>query len=97
MTNDQAIGVGTHRRRHKTVSTYSLEDLRVRAVARRRIEQRKTAKWVGNRSRREKIRVLGVCVGTFLLMAAGLYFGLAHDEATSPAGSAESIGALVIV
>ena len=96
MTNGQS-SVDTDRSGDKTVSAYTLEDLRVRAVARRRIEQRQTAKWVGNRPRREKLRTLAVCVGTLFLMAVGLYFGLSHQDATSPSGSAQPVGAVGIV
>ena len=96
MTNGQS-SVDTDRSGNKTVSPFTLEELRARAVARRRIEQQQTAKWVGNRSRREKMRTLSVCVGTLLLMALGLYFGLSHQEARSPDGSAEPIGAAGIV
>ena len=91
MANGQS-SVDTDRSGNKTVSPFTLEELRV-AVARRRIEQRQTAKWVGNRSRREKVRTLSVCIGTLLLMAMGLCLGLSHQDATSPDGSAEPIGA----
>src|SRR3954467_10986916 len=96
MTDGQS-SVDTDRSGNNAVSTYTLEELRVRAVARRRIEQRQTAKWIGNRPRRQKLRTVGVCVGTLFLMALGLYFGLSHQEAASPSGSAEPIGAVGIV
>jgi transcriptional regulator GlxA family with amidase domain len=91
MTNRQS-SVSTDRD-GKTVSPYALEKLRVRAVARRRTHQRQTAKWIGNRSRREKMRTVAVCVGTFLLMALGLYLGLSRQEPTGQLESAAPISA----
>ena len=52
----------------------------MRAIARRRLEQRQNAKWVANRSRRQKVRTVAVCAGALLLMAIGLYFGLSRQE-----------------
>jgi transcriptional regulator GlxA family with amidase domain len=92
MTNRQS-SVGIDSDGHKTVVPYTLEKVRVRAVARRRTNRRQTAKWIGNRSRRQKMRTVAVCVGTLLLMALGLYFGLLHQEATGPVESAASIRA----
>jgi hypothetical protein len=96
MTNSQS-SVDTDRTGNKTVSPVTLEELRARAVARRRIDQLQTAKRIGNRSRREKMRTLTVCVGTLLLMALGLYFGLSRQDATGPAESAAPTGAMGIV
>jgi transcriptional regulator GlxA family with amidase domain len=69
--------------------------LRERVIARRRRarkERRETANWVVARSRRQKVRTLAVCAGTLLLMALGLYLGLAHQEVTGPFESATPIG-----
>ena len=79
-----------------TVSPFTLEELRVRAVARRRIEQQESAKRIVSRSRREKVRTVAVCTGALLLMALGLYFGLSRQEAppaegAAPAGPAPSV------
>jgi len=49
------------------------------------------------RSRRQKVRTLAVCAGTLLLMALGLYLGLAHQESTGPLESAAPIGAAGLV
>jgi hypothetical protein len=96
MTNGQS-SVNPTRSGTKAGSTYTLGQLRVRAVARRRIARGQTAKWVGNRSRRKKIHTLAVCVGTLLLMAIGLYFGLSRQEATGPVESVAPMAAVVIV
>ena len=96
MTNGQS-SVDTDRNGNKAVSSLTLADLRARAVARRRIDQLQTAKWIGNRSRRERMRTLTVCVGTLLLMALGLYFGLSRQDAPAPAESAAPIGPVGIV
>ena len=64
----------------------------MRAVARRRLEQRESAKRMASRSRRERVRTLAVCAGALLLMALGLYFGLAHQENAAPVESAAHQG-----
>jgi hypothetical protein len=79
-----------------TVSPFTLEELRVRAVARRRLEQQESAKRIVSRSRRERVRTVAVCTGALLLMALGLYFGLSRQEAppaegAAPAGAAPSV------
>jgi transcriptional regulator GlxA family with amidase domain len=48
-------------------------------------------------SRRQKVRTVAVCAGTLLLMALGLYLGLAHQESTGSLESAAPIGAAGIV
>ena len=96
MANGQS-SVGTDRSGNKAVSLNNLEELRVRAVSRRRIARRQTARWIGNRSRREKMRTLAVCVGMLLLMAVGLYFGLSDHESARPVESAAPIGAVLVV
>ena len=96
MTNGQLI-VETDRSRNGTISPSRLEELRMRTVARRRIEQRQTAKWFGNRSRREKMRTVAVCVGTLLLMALGIYFGLSGQDATGSGQGATPTRPVAIV
>ena len=58
------------------------ERYRQRAVARRRrsSKPRHDKPWV-IRSRRRHVRTFVVCASVLLLMAVGLYFGLAHQEA----------------
>jgi len=98
MTNGQSsVGTEGEPRGNRASSSVTLEELRLRAVARRRIEQRKNAIWVGSRSRREKVRTLAVCAGALLLMALGLYFGLAHQESSGPVESIAPVGAVSIV
>ena len=76
-----------------TVSRFTLEELRVRAVARRRLEQQQTAKRIIRRSRREKVRTVAVCTGALLLMALGIYFGLSRQEAPPAEGAAPAVAA----
>ena len=99
MTNGQSsVDKGRDPRDSGTVSPFTLEELRVRAVARRRLEQQENAKRIVSRSRREKVRTVAVCTGALLLMALGLYFGLTRQEApppvegAAPAGPARSVG-----
>ena len=99
MTNGQSsVGSDSDRSGSGTLTPFELEKLRERVVARRRLEQLENAKRIGNRSRRQKVRMVAVCVGTLLLMAVGLYFGLARQEASPPvegavpAGAARSVG-----
>ena len=92
MANGQS-SIVTDRSSNKTVSLNNLEELRVRVVARRRLDQKQTAKWMGNRVRREKLRTVAVCVGTLLLMALGICLGLSHQDAAGPAGSVTPLGA----
>jgi transcriptional regulator GlxA family with amidase domain len=93
MTNGQSsVGRESDLSGNGTVSPFTLEELRVRVVARRRVEQREGAKRVANRSRREKLRTVAVCAGALLLMALGLYFGLAHQESAAPVEGAAPTG-----
>jgi hypothetical protein len=81
-------------------SAAEVEVLRERVTARRRRARkarRESANWVVNRSRRQKVRTLAVCAGALLLMAVGLYFGLARQESTAPVESAAPTGAVGIV
>jgi hypothetical protein len=98
MTNGQSsVGTDSHRSSNGAVTPFTLEELRERLVARRRIEQREGAKRFANRSRREKMRTVAVCVGALLLMAIGLYFGLARQESAAPVeGAARSDAAVGI-
>lgn len=97
MTNGQSsVDRDRDRSGDGTVSAFTLEELRVRAVARRRLEQQETAKRIVSRSRREKVRTLAVCTGALLLMALGLYFGLSRQdvppaEGAAPVGAAPSV------
>ena len=92
-TNGQSsVGTASDRNGTGTVSAFTLEELRQRLVARRRIEQREGAKRFANRSRREKMRTVAVCAGALLLMALGLYFGLAHQDSSAPVEGAAPPG-----
>jgi hypothetical protein len=100
MTNGHSSVGRDSNRSGRTVPRFTLEELRERAIARRRRtrqNRRQSAKWVVNRSRREKVRTLAVCAGALLLMALGLYFGLAHQEGSSPVESVAPVGAVSIV
>ncbi len=93
MTNGQSsVGSDSDRSGSGTLTPYALEKLRERVVARRRLEQLENAKRVGSRSRREKVRTVSVCIGALLLMALGLYFGLARQEAPAPVEGAAPAG-----
>jgi hypothetical protein len=94
MANGQPrVGSDSDRSGSGTLTPFALEKLRERVVARRRLEQLENAKRVGNRSRREKVRTVAVCVGALLLMAVGLYFGLARQEAPAPVDGVAPVGA----
>ena len=98
MTNGQAsVDTEGQPGGNRASSSVSLEKMRLRAVARRRIARRKNAIWVGSRSRREKMRTMAVCAGALLLMALGLYFGLSHQESSGPVESVAPMGAVSIV
>ena len=76
-------------------SPVAVEFLRERVVVRRRLarkDRQQSAEWVVNRSRRQRMRTLAVCAGALLLMAIGLYFGLAHQESPPPVESAVLVG-----
>jgi hypothetical protein len=89
MTNGQSsLGRQSGRGRQEPVSSFTLQELRVRAVARRRVEQKQNARWAGNRSRREKVRTLRLCAGALLVLTLGLYFGLARQDSSGAGESA---------
>jgi hypothetical protein len=70
------------------------------SVRRRRARQgdhRRSAKWVATRSRRRVVQTFALCAGVLLLMAVGLYFGLAHQENAAPAEGAARGGTLGVV
>jgi hypothetical protein len=97
MTNGHSsVGGDSDRSDHGTVSPRTLEVLRKRGTRRRRARQdrRRSAAWVVGRSRRRTVRTFAVCVGALLLMALGLYFGLAHQESSGPVESAAPLGAV---
>lgn len=50
---------------------------------------RRTGRWVA-RSRNRWVRTLALCTGVLLLMALGLYFGLAHQETAPSDGAAHA-------
>lgn len=101
MTNSHSsVGRERDRNGNRTSPAAGLEVLRERSAARRRRarkDRRETTHWVANRSRRQKVRTLAVCTGTLLLMALGLYFGLAHEESRGPFQSTARIGAAGVV
>ena len=101
MTNGRSsFGSDSDRSENGTASAFTLAVSRERVTSRRRRarkDRRRRADWVVNRSRRQKARTLAVCAGALLLMALGLYFGLAHQESSGPVESAGPIGAAVIV
>jgi hypothetical protein len=47
---------------------------------------RRTGRWVV-RSRNRWVRTVALCTGVLLLMAIGLYFGLAHQESAPSDGA----------
>ena len=93
MTNGQSSA------RDRTSTPAPIQVLRERVTARRRArgEPVEAAKWMVTQSRRQKVRTVAVCAGTLLLMALGLYLGLAHQESTGSLESAAPIGAAGIV
>jgi len=101
MTNGQS-SVGSDGEGNGTLSLLSPELHRERVSVRRRRARprRKSEDWVATRSRRRVARTFAVCAGALLLMAIGLYFGLAHQEAPGPAEGAappSAVGAVGIV
>jgi hypothetical protein len=64
------------------------ETHREKIVVRRRRSGRRhrTGRWTAKQSRRRVIRAALVCAGVLLLMAAGLYLGLARQD-VAPAES----------
>ena len=69
---------------------------RERVVVRRRrahSRHRRSGHWAARTSRRKTLRAFAVCAGVLVLMAVGLYFGLARQE-NPPAESSRSIPAM---
>jgi hypothetical protein len=66
------------------------ERYRERVVVRRRRsgKHRHSRKWSARTARRRVLRTFAVCTGVLLLMALGLYFGLARQETAAPADGA---------
>jgi hypothetical protein len=66
------------------------ERYREKVVVRRRRagKHRHFPKWSARTARKRVLRTFAVCTGVLLLMALGLYFGLAHQEANVPADGA---------
>ena len=97
MTESQwSVGSDSDRSDNGTVSPLTPGVLRERGTTRRRRprqSRRQGARWVVGRSRRQTVRTLVVCAGALLLMAIGLYFGLAHQESTAPVEGAAPSGA----
>ena len=57
------------------------------AVRRRRPNSRHgTRRWAARSSRRKTIRAAALCVGILMLMAVGLYLGLARQDAAPVEG-----------
>ncbi|HEX3902812.1 MAG TPA: hypothetical protein VH853_08165 [Polyangia bacterium] len=52
---------------------------------------------MATRSRRRVVQTFALCAGVLLLMAVGLYFGLAHQENAAPAEGAARGGTLGVV
>jgi hypothetical protein len=64
------------------------------SVRRRRARPGRSKNWVATRSRRRTARAFALCAGVLLLMAIGLYFGLAHQETAAPVEGAAPAGAV---
>jgi hypothetical protein len=57
-------------------------------VRRRRAHSRhRTGRWTARSSRRRTLRAFVVCAGVLVLMAVGLYFGLARQESAPAEGA----------
>lgn len=67
---------------------------RAGSVVRRRRARgsRSGRRWVAARSYRRMVRNVVVCTGVLLLMALGLYLGLARQDQGSPVGGSERGG-----
>jgi hypothetical protein len=62
-----------------------------------RSDKGRSAAWVATRSRRRTARAFALSAGVLLLMAIGLYFGLAHQDNAAPVEGAAPAGAVGIV
>jgi len=62
-----------------------------------RSDRGQSATWVATRSRRRTARAFALSAGVLLLMAIGLYFGLAHQDNAAPVEGAAPAGAVGIV
>jgi hypothetical protein len=61
------------------------------SVRRRRSKRGRSARqWSARTSRRRLFRTLAVSTGVLLLMALGLYFGLAHNDVSPSVGSSRA-------
>ena len=92
MTNGQS-SVGSDG--EGTASPLTLDALRERVTARRRRARQnrpQSMNWVVVRTRRQRMQMIAVCAGALLLMAIGLYFGLARQESPSPVEGAAPTG-----
>ena len=49
-------------------------------VRRRRSTRARSPNWIARASMRRTLRIVAVCGGALLLMVAGLYFGLSHQD-----------------
>jgi hypothetical protein len=67
---------------------------RARSASSAGSDRRQRARWVATRSRRRTARAFALCAGVLLLMAIGLYFGLAHQENAAPVEGAVTAGAV---
>ncbi len=64
---------------------------------RARSDRRQSATWVATRSRRRMARAFALSAGVLLLMAIGLYFGLAHQDNAAPVEGAALAGSVGVV
>jgi hypothetical protein len=97
MNGQSGVGSDSDRSDNGTVSPFTSVGLRQRGTTRRRRarqNRREGAHWVVGRSRRQTVRTLAVCAGALLLMAIGLYFGLARQESAAPVEGAAPTGAV---
>lgn len=71
------------------------ERVRVRHRRARQGRSSSHGRWVTpSRSRRRAVRTFALCTGVLLLMAIGLYFGLARRENATPSEAAIRVGAV---
>jgi transcriptional regulator GlxA family with amidase domain len=85
---DREPNAGSHGGAGVLIPEEISDSYRERVVGRRRrsSRHRHNRQWVA-RSRRRYLRTFVVCTGVLLLMAVGLYFGLAHQEVAPTDGS----------